>query len=297
MLSFFRRLVLSVGILCLMVGCSTVRSPSPTDPLEGFNRSIHGFNEVVDNAALKPLAKGYEALVAPEVRTCVGNFFSNLGDIAVAFNNLLQGKPKAAGGDMCRFALNSTLGILGFVDVASELGLQKHDEDFGQTLAVWGVSSGPYLVLPVFGPSTFRDALGRLVDSPLAPLSYHDNVKERNSLLFVGAVDKRARLLPATDLVDRVALDKYAFIRDAYLARREGQVRDGAPNPEDHLEREEEDELGFDSSSEPHRLQSVLAIYSNSSLSNESAFTLPMDLKPSARVHAVMGLSAGSAKQ
>lgn len=231
----------ALAIVAFLTGCTTVRSPSPSDPLEGFNRAIFGFNETLDEAALKPLAKGYQTVTPPEVRTCIGNFFSNLDDIAVAFNNLLQGKPKAAGSDLCRVVLNSTLGILGFADVATELGFQKNNEDFGQTLGVWGVSSGPYLMLPLFGPSTFRDATGRLVDSPLSPVRRVNNVRTRNSLFAIQAVDKRERLLSVTDLADRVALDKYAFMRDAYLARRESLIRDGAPDPNDSFESDEED--------------------------------------------------------
>jgi phospholipid-binding lipoprotein MlaA len=234
-----------LGILSVALGltaCTTVSSPSPADPLEGFNRSMFGFNETVDQAALRPLAKGYQTVTPPEVRTCIGNFFSNLGDIAVAVNNLLQGKPKAAGSDLCRVALNSTLGILGFVDVASELGFQKNNEDFGQTLGVWGVSPGPYLVLPFFGPSSFRDATGSLVDSPLAPVRHVNDIRTRNTLFVVQAVDKRERLLSVTDLADRVALDKYAFMRDGYLARRESLIRDGAPDPTEPSGSEEEEE-------------------------------------------------------
>ena len=216
--------------------CTTMRSPSPADPLEGFNRTVSAFNEVVDKVALKPLAKGYNVIAPTEIQGCIGNFFSNLDEIATAVNNLLQGKPKAAGSDVCRFAINTTVGILGLVDVASELGFQKNNEDFGQTLGVWGVGSGPYLVLPLLGPSTIRDVSGRFADSPLDPIQNHDEIPERNSLLFTKVVDKRAKLLPATDLIDRIALDKYAFIRDAYLARRKSLIRDGDPDSSEKLE-------------------------------------------------------------
>lgn len=225
-------LALLLGLAC---GCTTVRAPSQSDPWEGFNRGVSEFNDVVDKVALRPLAKGYDKIVPNEIQTCVGNFFSNLNDLSIALNNLLQGKPKAAAQDFCRFALNTTVGILGFVDVASDLGFPKHDEDFGQTLGYWGVNSGPYVVLPFIGPSTVRDTAGRVGDAPLDPLGQHTPVDERNTAIFVKAVDKRASLLPTTDLVDRIALDKYSFIRDAYLARRASQVRDGSQGPTDNL--------------------------------------------------------------
>jgi phospholipid-binding lipoprotein MlaA len=282
-----------LGILGVVVGltaCSTVRSPSPADPLEGFNRAMFGFNETVDQAALRPLAKGYQTVTPPEVRTCIGNFFSNLGDIAVAFNNFLQGKPKAAGSDLCRVALNSTIGILGFVDVASELGFQKNNEDFGQTLGVWGVSSGPYLMLPFFGPSSFRDATGSLVDSPLAPVRHVNDTRTRNTLFFVQAVDKRERLLSVTDLADRVALDKYAFMRDAYLARRESLIRDGAADPtepKDDPEEDKEDEGAWLQMDPP-----VVERLANADVVSRSVvLSLPGQIQASDRALQALGLS------
>lgn len=237
-----RKLVLLLSVLGLGSACSTMRSPSEADPLEGFNRSVDGFNQVVDKALVKPLAQGYDKVTPPEVKQVIGNFFSNLDDISVAFNNLLQGKPKAAGSDITRFALNTTIGIVGLADVATELGFPKNDEDFGQTLGVWGVGSGPYLVLPLLGPSTLRDAPARVVDAPLDPLFHYDDVRVRNSLFVVNLVNTRANLLPATDLVERVALDQYAFVRDAYLKRRASLIRDGAPDPNEAPYEEYEDE-------------------------------------------------------
>jgi phospholipid-binding lipoprotein MlaA len=230
-----RKLCLLVGVVSLSSACTTMRAPSDSDPLEGLNRTVDGFNQVVDKAVVKPLAQGYDKVTPPEVKTVIGNFFSNLDDISVAVNNLLQGKPKAAGSDITRFALNTTIGIVGLADVATELGFQKHDEDFGQTLGVWGMGSGPYLVLPLLGPSTLRDAPARFVDAPLDPLYHYDDVRVRNSLLVVNVVNTRARLLPATDLVERIALDQYAFVRDAYLKRRASLIRDGAPDPDEQV--------------------------------------------------------------
>lgn len=233
-----KRLWLAKAMVLMMVvglaGCSTMRAPSPRDPLEPINRSMFQFNEVLDRYALQPVARGYQEYVPSEVRHCLGNFFSNLGDVAVAVNNALQGKFAKAGSDICRVALNSTLGIFGVADVATTLGFEKNDEDFGQTLGAWGLSSGPYLVLPVLGPSTVRDGTGRVVDGPLDPLRQLDDVSLRNSLTATSLVDKRATLLPATDIADKIALDKYAFIRDAYLTRRDNLVRDGAPTPTDY---------------------------------------------------------------
>lgn len=237
-----RKLCLLVGVVSLSAACTSMRAPSEDDPLEGFNRSVDGFNQVVDKAVLKPLAQGYDKVTPSEVKTVIGNFFSNLDDISVAVNNLLQGKPKDAGSDITRFALNTTIGIVGLADVATELGFQKHDEDFGQTLGVWGVGSGPYLVLPLLGPSTFRDAPARFVDAPLDPLYHYDDVRVRNSLLVVNVVNTRARLLPATDLVERIALDQYAFVRNAYLKRRASLIRDGAPDPIEQTYEDYDDE-------------------------------------------------------
>lgn len=237
----FGRLVLLGGLFALASGCTSMRAPSDADPFEGFNRGVDSFNQTVDKVALKPVAQGYDKYVPGAVKSCVGNFFSNLNDISIAVNNLLQGKFKEAGSDMCRFAINTTVGVLGLTDPASGMGFQKHDEDFGQTLGYWGVGSGPYLVLPLLGPSTIRDTAGRVVDNPLDPLAQHTPVDERNSAYAVKAVDKRAELLPATNLIDRVALDKYSFVRDAYLASRASKIRDGRPAPQDEELKPEEE--------------------------------------------------------
>lgn len=235
MLSFAREIRLfGLGMVVVAVSaCTTVKNPTPSDPLEGFNRSVDSFNQVVDRVALKPAAQGYNAVVPEEIRGCVTNFFANLDDVASSLNNLLQLKPKAAFTDMCRVVLNTTVGLLGLVDVATQLGIERTNEDFGQTLGYWGVGPGPYLVVPFLGPSTVRDLPARFVDSQVDPLSNHEPVDERLVATAVDAVDTRARLIPATDLVDRVALDKYSFVRDAFLARRASQIRDGKPDPAD----------------------------------------------------------------
>lgn len=235
MLSFAREIrLLGLGMVVVAASaCTTVKNPTPTDPLEGFNRSVDSFNQVVDRVALKPAAKGYNAVVPEEIRGCVTNFFANLDDVASSLNNLLQLKPKRAFTDMCRVVLNSTVGLLGLVDVATQFGIERTNEDFGQTLGYWGVGSGPYLVVPFLGPSSVRDFPARFVDNQVDPLANHEPVDERLIATGVDVVDTRARLIPATDLVDRVALDKYSFVRDAFLARRASQIRDGKPDPAD----------------------------------------------------------------
>ncbi|EDM85118.1 MULTISPECIES: VacJ family lipoprotein [unclassified Limnobacter] len=291
-----RKVILLLGVLGLSTACTSMRAPSESDPLEGFNRSVDGFNQVVDKAVVKPLAQGYDKVTPPEIKTVIGNFFSNLDDISVAVNNLLQGKPKAAGSDITRFALNTTIGIVGLADVATELGFQKNDEDFGQTLGVWGMGSGPYLVLPLLGPSTLRDAPARFVDAPLDPLYHYDNVRVRNSLLVVNVVNTRARLLPATDLVERVALDQYAFVRDAYLKRRASLVRDGAPDPNEQSYEDFEEESRSDTpvSFPPFKAALVQLETSSASLNTQpdsnSSIGLPTDLQQSERAKSGLGL-------
>ena len=196
------------------------------DPYERMNRNVYALNEAVDKAAVKPIAKGYKKLVPEGPRLCASNMFSNLGEPYTAVNNLLQGKPKAMLQDIGRLLLNSTLGIGGCVDVASAWGIPKHQEDFGQTLAVWGVPSGPYVVLPVLGPSTVRDALSKPVDFLANPIGYVTNVPLRNSLQGYKMLGTRTNLLEASGVVDQSALDPYVMVRDAWLQRRLAQIKD-----------------------------------------------------------------------
>ncbi|MCP5286895.1 MAG: VacJ family lipoprotein [Burkholderiaceae bacterium] len=209
---------------------------NPADPFEGFNRGVQSFNDGVDDAVLKPVATAYRNVVPQFARTAVGNFFGNLGDGWSALNHLLQGKLEPALNMTLRMAVNSTFGLGGLLDVASEAGLERQSEDFGQTLGVWGVPQGPYLVLPLLGPSTLRDATGRIVDMQpeTAPRYTHDEAV-RNGALALNVVDTRASLLGATRLLDDIALDRYSFLRDAYLARRLNQVYDGNP-PEERFD-------------------------------------------------------------
>jgi phospholipid-binding lipoprotein MlaA len=201
----------------------------PRDPIEGFNRAVFSFNEGLDAAVIRPIAKGYETVLPGPVRTGVSNFYNNIGDLFISVNNLLQGKPADAVGDAARFAFNSTFGIAGLFDVASGMGLEKHEEDFGQTLGSWGVGPGPYLVLPVYGPRDVRDAAGLALDVSVDPVSRVDHVPTRNALTALRLVNERANLLPADQIIAEAALDKYSYLRDAYLQRRRSLVFDGRP--------------------------------------------------------------------
>ena len=225
---------LSVDNVTGGVKLSHLTTYDPKDPLQAYNRVMFAFNERADQYALKPVAKAYRFITPKPVQFVVGNFFSNLGDLWTGFNNLLQGKGKAAASDTARFFVNSTLGFLGFADVATELGLEKHNEDFGQTLGWWGVPSGPYFVIPLLGPSTIRDAASRPVDTYGQPYMWqdgHDALKW--SLWTVDKVHTRASLLDAENALNDAALDKYTLMRDGWLARRRNQVYDGDPPDED----------------------------------------------------------------
>jgi phospholipid-binding lipoprotein MlaA len=190
------------------------------DPFEGFNRAMFAVNEGLDKVLVKPVAQAG-----------VGNFFGNILDVRNVLNNTLQGKLAEAASDVGRLLINSTIGIFGLFDVASELGLERHDEDFGQTLAVWGYQDSTFVFWPVLGPRTVRDTGGFVVDSFTDPTWYTVNkaVATRNSLIALRFVDIRASLLPADTVVEEAALDKYAYVRDAYLQRRNNQIFDGRP--------------------------------------------------------------------
>jgi len=203
------------------------------DPLEGFNRAMYTFNDKLDVYLLKPVAKGYRAVAPVPVRKSISNFFSNLHDPLVMLNNFLQGKPGQAASDLGRFLTNSTVGIFGLFDVATKIGLPKHDEDFGQTLAVWGVGDGPYLVLPFFGPSNLRDGPSLIVDWETYPPNHMEEHSTSDKLYVVEVVDRRAQLLDASDILEQAAgQDPYVFVREAYRQRRRNQVYDGNPPQE-----------------------------------------------------------------
>lgn len=216
-------------------GCaSTSEFADPRDPFETFNRSMYTFNDTLDRALLKPVAEGYKK-VAPEfVDRGVSNFFGNLEDVGSAVNNLLQFKVKRGASDISRVLVNSTLGIAGLFDVASGMDLPKYGEDFGQTLGYWGVKSGPYLVLPLLGPSSGRDAFGLAGDWWLDPLNYVDSDGWRWTAKALNIVDTRADLLGASRILEEAALDPYEFLKDAYLQKRLSDVYDGNPPLEDY---------------------------------------------------------------
>lgn len=231
-------------------GCATTGDRNPADPWERTNRQAFAFNEAADRGVLKPAAKGYKAVTPAWVRTGVGNFFENLSSPATIVNSLLQGKPGEAGEETLRFLLNTTVGIGGLLDPATAAELPSHDEDFGQTLGSWGVPSGPFLMVPLLGPSTVRDFPSDFVDRFMRPLFWFDIGGEaRWGALVLDIVDTRARLL-ALDATLARAYDRYGFIRDAFLQRRLYQVFDGNPpeslieDPLDELDEEFEDESG-----------------------------------------------------
>ena len=231
-------LLCAAVFLFALGGCASTGNPS--DPLEPLNRTIYKFNDGVDNLFAKPAAEIYRGLVPEIVRTGVSNFFSNINDVIVALNGLLQGKFTQAALDVARITVNTTVGLLGTIDVATEMGLEKHNEDFGQTLGYWGLGSGPYLVLPFVGPSSVRDAVGWFVDIKTDPKTYVDPVRDRNLLYGVNYVSRRSELLDAGRLLEVAALDPYDFLRDAYLQRRQNLVYDGNPPAEEDFDIKED---------------------------------------------------------
>lgn len=231
-----RRLLPALLAAAALSGCATTGgSGDPRDPWESFNRKTYAFNDALDRAVLKPVARGYVKVVPGFAREGVNNFFDNLDDVGTSLNNFLQGKPRQGFSDAGRFVVNTVLGVFGLWDVATPMGLEKHNEDFGQTLGWWGVEPGPYLVLPLLGPSSLRDAPARIVD----PAWYYSSKVDPESLYWtiwgVEKVRTRANLLQAESVLDQAALDKYTFIRDAWLQRRRNAVYDGNP-PREKLE-------------------------------------------------------------
>ncbi len=224
--SLARRTAL-VALALALGGCAL--GPDRRDPFEPFNRGAQRFNDELDNAVLKPVATVYRDAVPALARTGVNNFFSNISDAWSAVNNLLQLKIQFAAENTMRVGINTVLGFGGLLDIASEAGLERHREDFGQTLGRWGMPSGPYLVLPVFGPSTVRDAGALVVDRRGDAVRQIDPVHTRNSLYGLRILDTRATLLRAGSVLDQVALDRYTFIRDAYLQRRQAEITEGEP--------------------------------------------------------------------
>ena len=220
------RLLLLISII-LLAGCAGARNPS--DPLEPLNRGIYRFNDTVDKAVIKPVAQGYNAVMPTAGKNMLTNFFSNMDDVVVTANDLLQFKLEQGFSDGMRVLVNSTIGVLGLIDVASVTGLKKHNEDFGQTLGKWGVGNGPYLVLPILGPSTLRDSAGLYVDGYPSPMYQIKDMRSRNQSYLARGINWRAGVLDQEKILDEAMVDRYEFIRDTYLLHRKSLVYDGNP--------------------------------------------------------------------
>lgn len=234
----FIRIFIALAALAL-TGCATHAS-NPADPFEPFNRGVYRFNDTLDQVVAKPVATGYNKVMPDLGKTMVSNFFSNLDDVLVTANDFLQFKFSQGLADGMRVLVNSTIGVGGLIDVAS-MHLDKHNEDLGQTLGYWGMKSGPYLMLPILGPSSMRDGLGDLGDSQISPLGKIYPVHIRNKLYLTRAVNRRAQLLSGEKVMEGAIIDRYSFIRDAYLQRRQNLVYDGNP-PHEPLEDENLDD-------------------------------------------------------
>lgn len=244
MIARCRLLLLAIFGMAL-VGCASIPAgqlKSKNDPFEPMNRAVFTFNEALDDYVMTPVAKVYRFILPEFVRERISNIFSNIGDIYTSVNNLLQGKPKEAADDLVRVFVNTTLGLGGMFDVATAGGMEKRKEDFGQTLGVWGVNPGPYLVLPFFGASNIRDTAGFFVDFKTDILFQQiPDVAVRNTVTGVRIVDMRAKYLDSSNLLEEAAIDKYTFVRDAYFQRRQNLVYDG--NPPETKEDDESEEV------------------------------------------------------
>ncbi len=240
--------------LLVLTGCATTgpKTPDPRDPLERLNRGTFAFNQALDKSVVRPVLRGYRRVTPQVVRTGVSNFFANAEYPIVIVNNLLQGKLGAAASDTGRFFLNTTLGIGGLLDPATDAGLARNNEDFGQTVGRWGVPPGAYVMVPFLGPYTVRDGLGGLADDFAEPRHYLKDDTARWSLWAVGQLNRRAGLTEAEAILDRSG-DPYAFVRSAYLQRRQYLVTDGAESDEPVLDEDPEllDEAGEDPAAEP----------------------------------------------
>jgi phospholipid-binding lipoprotein MlaA len=224
-----------------LTGCASTRASNPADPLEPVNRGIYKFNDTVDKAIIKPVARGYKAVMPTVGRIMVSNFFSNLDDVDVTANDLLQFKLVQGFSDGMRFFVNTTIGVFGLIDVASTGGLKKHNEDFGQTLGKWGVGNGPYLVLPVLGPSTLRDSVGLYADGYISPMYQLKNMRTRNQAYLTRGINRRTELLDQEKVLNEAMIDPYVFLREAYLLGRLSEVYDGNP-PRPRYDDEESDD-------------------------------------------------------
>lgn len=214
----------AIAVFLMISGCASGPTANPTDPLEPFNRGIYSFNEGVDTVILKPVARGYRAVTPSPIRTGVSNVFNNLEDLWSGLNGILQLRPQVAVDNLVRFGMNSVLGLGGILDIASEAGIERSPEDLGKTLGRWGVPAGPYLVFPLLGPTTVRDATMIVVENRYSPISQIDHTRTRTSATLLRVVDTRTNLLRVTDMLDQAALDKYSFTRDAFLQKRRAEI-------------------------------------------------------------------------
>jgi phospholipid-binding lipoprotein MlaA len=232
-ITLFIKVSILTGIM-LLTGCATTnRVDGTNDPLEGYNRAMYSINDAVDRAVIKPVATGYDIVVPTGISQGVSNFFSNLNDITVILNDLLQLKFGQAFDDAGRFALNTTVGFGGILDVATLAGHEKNNEDFGQTLGSWGIQPGPYLVLPFFGPRNFRDTFGLVGDIYTNPVNHVDDAATRNALVITNVIDSRASNLSIKKVLNQAALDEYSYVRNAYSQRRQNLIYDGNPPQDD----------------------------------------------------------------
>ena len=229
----WRAIALALALGATLAGCAS--GPNPRDPYEKFNRQMFKFNDAVDQAALKPAATAYKRVLPSFVQTGVSNFFGNLSDAWSGVNNLLQGKGQEGMSDIMRFAVNTSFGLGGLLDIGSEAGMPKHNEDFGQTLGAWGIAPGPYLMLPLLGPSTVRDTVVIPLDIAADPWGYKEPVAWRNVGIALRAVDQRATVLDASNLMEEAALDRYEFIRDGFLQRRQSRITDNGEQKIKHI--------------------------------------------------------------
>ncbi len=226
-----------MGLLLLAVlglqACATVASPDPRDPMESWNRGVFGFNDALDRAVVKPVATAYQEVLPRPVRKGVNNFFGNLTDMWSAVNNGLQLRGREMGDSIGRVMVNTTIGLLGLIDVASDLNIERHSADFGLTLGRWGVRPGPFVVLPLLGPFTLREVAALPIDIQGNPVNHVSDEPSRTGLTVLNLVDTRASYLKAGEVVDGAALDRYSFMRDAYLQRQRSRQYDGNPPDED----------------------------------------------------------------
>jgi phospholipid-binding lipoprotein MlaA len=228
------RAVFASILLVFVSGCATTGSGDPRDPFEGFNRGVYSFNETMDKIIFDPIGNVYKTITPDVVDRGVTNFFNNLEDISVSVNSFLQFKIDQALSSATRFIFNSTIGLFGFFDVSTGMGLPGYDEDFGQTLGYWGVGPGPFLMFPFFGPSTVRDATGFIADSAMNPIIYLDNTKVKAGLLTLAYIDIKSDLLSAKAILEEAAIDEYEFLKNAYFQKREAQIRDEAVLSEEY---------------------------------------------------------------